>query len=80
MSFAYHAIIGNEEIRVPPGEIDRFREAVLVAARDGSSWVPLQLHPTRRIEVLITPHTSVRIETIDLGDAPEGDDATDGFP
>jgi len=80
MSFAYHAIIGNEEIRIPPSEIDRFREAVLVAARDGSSWVPLRLHPTRLIEVLITPHTSVRIETIDLGEMPDDEDAADLFP
>lgn len=35
--------------------------------KDGASWVPLQVNRARRIELLITPYTSVRIESVDFG-------------
>lgn len=77
MAFAYHAMIGTEEIRLPESEVESFRTAALAAARDGASWVPIRLSPTRTVDVLIGPYSTVRIETIDLGDdeyQPAGDD------
>ncbi len=71
MAFAYHATIGTEEIRLPEGEVDSFRAAALAAARDGASWVPIRLTPTRTVDVLVGPYSTVRIETIDIGDDAE---------
>lgn len=75
MSVAYHVVIGTEEIRIPPSELESFRAAVLTAAEDGASWVPLQVNRARRIELLITPYTSVRIESVDFGGEERGEPA-----
>lgn len=73
MSVAYHVVIGTEEIRIPLSELEGFRNAVLIAARDGASWVPLQVNRVRRTELLITPYTAVRIERVDFGGESEGE-------
>lgn len=75
MTFAYHATIGTEEIRLPESEVDTFRAAALAAARDGASWVPIRITSTRTVDVLVGPHSTVRIETIDIGD--DGDEPFD---
>lgn len=78
MAFAYHAMIGTEEIRLPESEVDTFRAAALAAARDGATWVPIRITPTRTVDVLVGPYSTVRIETIDIGDdARELADDTD---
>lgn len=76
MSNAYHVIIGTEEIRVPPAEIERFRNDLLHAARDGARWVPLRMSESRTLEFLITPFSTVRIEAVAIDDEDEdvGDD------
>lgn len=78
MGHAYHAVIGTEEIRLPLDQVEGFRSSALAAARDGASWVPIRLSATRLIEVLISPYSTVRIETIETDDDAYGaDGATD---
>jgi len=79
MSHAYHAVIGTEEIRLPLDQVEGFRDAAQSAARDGARWVPIRISPTRLIEVLVGPHSTVRLETIELEDEEPGD-AGDDWP
>lgn len=74
MGHVYNAVVGTEEIRLPLDQVEGFRSSALAAARDGASWVPIRLSATRLIEVLIGPHSTVHIETIETDD---DDDATD---
>lgn len=77
MPTSHYVVIDNEFFPLAEGDEAEVKERIVDAVHAGGDFVALRRDADRRVDVLITPSSSVTIEHIEERDAPTPENQTE---